>query len=68
MKPPTWTCHICGEERPDEMIAVRVHDTSEEFNLPPGTMKQNVRYCLDRPACGRGAETFRFARGDDEER
>jgi hypothetical protein len=62
----TWTCHICGEERPDEKISVRTADLSGEHNFPPGTMKQNVRYCNDRPACIEGAKTFRFFTGHDK--
>lgn len=41
----TWKCHICGEERPDACISVFTTDTSAGYNLPAGTMKQNVRYC-----------------------
>jgi len=58
----TWTCHICGRERPDQAISVMVFDTSENYGLPPGTMKQNVRYCNDNPECWTGAQTKRFVR------
>ena len=47
----TWKCHVCGEERPDAFISVRTKDMSEEYGLPIGTFKQNVRYCNDRPKC-----------------
>ena len=48
----TWTCHVCGAERPDERISVYSSNTT----LPSGvTMTQNVRYCNDRPACIEGA-------------
>ena len=46
-----WKCHICGRERPDSCISVRTIDTSANFDLPPGTMTQNIRYCNDDPNC-----------------
>ncbi len=56
----TWTCHICHRERPDAMIGVYKSDLSADWGLPPGTMLQNVRYCLDDPACVEASKTFRF--------
>ena len=56
----TWICHICGRERPDSAIAVRSTDTSAEHGFPPGTMKQNVRYCVDLPACVEASKTHTF--------
>jgi len=56
----SWTCHICGRIRPDEFIGVLRTDVSAEWGLPPGTVRQNVRYCKDTPACVEGAKTFRF--------
>lgn len=53
----SWTCHICGKRRPDRFISVRSTDQSSEFNLPPGTVTQNVRYCNDKPQCIEGAKT-----------
>lgn len=47
----SWTCHACGEERPDALISVFTRDLSPGYNLPSGTMKQNLRYCNDRPKC-----------------
>lgn len=47
----TWTCHICGKERPDDKISVFTKDLSASRGLPPGTMKANVRYCNDNPRC-----------------
>lgn len=50
----TWTCHVCGEERPDNKISVhkRIH------KYPNGvTMGVNTRYCNDRPECEAGAPT-----------
>ena len=60
---PTWKCHICGKERPDDKISVHTKDTSTDYDLPPGTMKQNVRYCNDNPDCGKVAAIFRFDKG-----
>ena len=53
----TWKCHICGDERPDNMISVHTTDLSEERGLPAGTMKQNVRYCNDNAECTEKAKT-----------
>ncbi len=47
----TWTCHVCGELRPDSTISVVTTDVSTQYELPSGTMKQNVRYCNDRQTC-----------------
>lgn len=54
----TWTCHICGEERPDEKISVYKKDISEDHNLPEGTMEHNVRYCNDKLECGQAAKGY----------
>jgi hypothetical protein len=52
MEPLTWTCHVCGRERPDERISVY----SRHVTLGGGVVaKENVRYCNDRPACAAGA-------------
>ena len=53
----TWTCHVCGEERPDACISVRSTDMSNEYGLPIGTMMQNVRYCNDNKECIEGSKT-----------
>lgn len=55
-----WMCHICGRERSDEHISVYTSDLSSQFNLPEGTMKQNVRYCNDRDSCIEGAKKINF--------
>jgi hypothetical protein len=47
----TWTCHICGDERPDEMIGVFKH-------YHPGGLQENVRYCLDRAGCRQTVPVF----------
>jgi len=44
----TWTCHVCGRERPDSRISV----ASGMIQMAGGVMMQrNVRYCNDRPEC-----------------
>ena len=64
----TWTCHVCGEERPDRFISVQAqpdrglvlcqHNFAE---LVPGVpVQQNVRYCNDRPACKAAAPSVSF--------
>lgn len=53
----TWTCHVCGKERPDAYISVRTIDMSSEYKLPVGTVKQNVRYCNDNFDCAQGSRT-----------
>lgn len=44
----TWTCHVCGDLRPDDKISVAKH-----VHIYPGdfTAEHNVRYCNDREAC-----------------
>ena len=62
----TWTCHVCGDERPDEFIAVKTFDLSQQFGLPPNHARENVRHCTDRPQCVAGAEgARRWATNDD---
>ena len=56
----SWTCHVCGEDRPNEKVSVLKTDHSKEWNLPPGTVMQNVRYCNDNPACIEGAKDISF--------
>ena len=61
LKMMTWTCHICGEERPDEYISVM----SKSLNIPNVDAEQNIRYCNDKPKCAEGAETFSFVQGSE---
>lgn len=42
----TWTCHACGNERPDERINVYSFPLKD---LPGAEI--NFRYCNDRPPC-----------------
>ena len=59
----SWTCHVCGEERPDAKISVFKSDRSAQWGLPPGSISQNVRYCNDRQACIDGAKNVEFVKG-----
>jgi hypothetical protein len=55
----TWTCHVCGDERPDEKISVH----SKVVTLGGIKVKQNVRYCNDRAECVEGARHVDWLRG-----
>ncbi len=55
----TWTCHICGDTRPDEKISVLSKP------LVVGGVRmfggyQNIRHCNDRQKCIDGAKDFSF--------
>jgi hypothetical protein len=52
----TWTCHVCGKERPDALISVL--STTRYIGTIP--MQQNVRYCNDNPSCIEGARDVDF--------
>lgn len=57
LKDCTWTCHVCGEERPDEKISVQNNHIKigiEEFDCI-----ENVRYCNDNQECAEKAKTYR---------
>jgi hypothetical protein len=56
----TWTCHVCGRERPDDKIRVWTTDLSDEWGLEYGTLRQNVRYCEDNADCVIKAQTLRL--------
>jgi hypothetical protein len=69
MNGDTWTCHVCGRERPDELINVRSFD----IGMPGGsTVTVNVRYCTDTPdgevptSCYEGAEQTNLVRSARE--
>lgn len=55
-----WTCHICGDNRPDSCISVFSRDVSSKYKLPSGTIKENIRYCNDKEECIKRAKTFSF--------
>ena len=42
----TWTCHVCGKERPDDKISVA---TGRILDLPGAEI--NIRYCNDNLDC-----------------
>lgn len=48
----TWTCHVCGDERPDRFISVH-----KAQNVSPSgiSFQVNTRYCNDRAQCAAGA-------------
>jgi hypothetical protein len=53
----SWTCHVCGRERPDENISVY---TSSHVTATGVAIKQNVRYCNDNLDCIEKAKTHSF--------
>jgi hypothetical protein len=55
----TWTCHVCGETRSDDKISVQ----SKTVEVNGIVIKQNVRYCNDRPACIEGAKNVDWLGG-----
>jgi hypothetical protein len=55
----TWTCHVCGDERPDARISV--HKTV--VTTSGVEITQNVRHCNDRPRCIEGAQHVDFLGG-----
>lgn len=57
-----WTCHICGQVRPCDKIGIFSRDTSADYDLPAGTIQQNVRYCNDNDVCRERAITFSFTK------
>lgn len=54
----TWFCTICHRERPDERISVYTRDSSERLGFPPGTVRENIRYCNDSALCRDVAEFY----------
>ena len=44
----TWTCHVCGQERPDEKISVY---SKPLFINGVRCGEENIRYCNDNPEC-----------------
>ena len=42
----TWTCHICGKERPDEKISVLTYPLKDFVGA-----ECNVRYCNNTGTC-----------------
>lgn len=56
----SWVCDVCGELRPDKYISVYTKDISETFQLPPGTVTRNVKYCNDKLECVEGAKRVKM--------
>jgi hypothetical protein len=44
----TWTCYVCGDERPEDKISVYKKPLIL-LGQEHGT--ENIRYCHDRPMC-----------------
>lgn len=53
----TWTCHVCGQERPDAAISVWKHEVTMRSGIK---FTENVRYCNDNPKCISGAKEVHF--------
>lgn len=58
-QPLTWTCHVCGDERPDDKISVLTKPLVINGQEVPGG-QQNIRYCNDRPECIEKVKDFNF--------
>lgn len=61
-EPLTWTCHICGMERPDEKISVLSKPIIINGQV---SGQQNIRYCNDRTECIEGAKHKDFFGGEN---
>lgn len=53
----TWTCHICGNERPDAQISV---ETKPLIINGQAVGQQNIRYCNDNAECVAAAADYDF--------
>jgi len=61
MEDLTWTCHVCGKERPDDKISVYTRHRT----LPGGVqMSENIRHCNDKDECIIGAREVHFVKED----
>jgi len=57
LKDLTWTCQICGQERPDAQISV----LSKPLIINGQVCgQQNIRYCNDNPDCIAKAQDYDF--------
>lgn len=54
----TWTCHICGDTKPDDKISVFSKPLIIDGVDTGG--QQNIRYCNDNQQCIDGAKDFSF--------
>lgn len=48
----TWECEVCGDERPDDLIAVA---KASLMTRNSSVIGRNMKYCMDRKACRDGA-------------
>lgn len=55
----TWTCHVCGVERPDAFIGVLTRERISDLGV---RFRENVRHCNDRSECAEGAKEVFFVR------
>jgi hypothetical protein len=55
-----WTCHFCGDSRPDEKISAATVESKTNTGVE---IRHNRRYCNDRLACRRAAAKWKL-RGD----
>ena len=60
-------CHVCGRERPDELLAVFTRDVSAGYGVAEGTLVEHIRYCVDAPACIAGAKDVHLIKEPEEE-
>ncbi len=56
----TWSCHVCGDTRPDSRISV----DSRTVYLGVVEAQENVRHCNDRPGCIAGAPLIHWLKED----
>ena len=48
----TWTCMVCGRDRPDEHVSV----LKKRMSILEHDYDVNIRYCNDTPGCLAHAE------------
>jgi hypothetical protein len=55
-----WSCHFCGDTRPDAKISVATVERKTNTGIE---IAHNRRYCIDRKACRKAASEW-MLRGD----
>lgn len=68
----TWTCHACGQERPDDLIGVAtaygtIPSPARRLNGDGASFAVNQRYCVDRVECFKTAQAQAVAIRDKME-
>lgn len=53
----TWTCHVCGLERPDAKIGVLTRERMSDLGV---RFRENIRHCNDKRECAEGAKDVFF--------